>query len=325
LIIKELSLLIKSPLVHLIPCFDTGAVKARQYQKRGDTEGDQRWQKTQYRGIAHYIPSGTYFARIKVRGKLIRRSLKTDAITVAKMRLADLEKEERALAEENVRTTRGKMTFRDAASVLRIRIQASAKLKPRTKAYYSERIDALFRSWPTLPSREMRSITQNEVTGWAARFARDASPTAFNHTVGIMRQVFDIGVEHGARYNNPARAVHRMLERPKELRLPTAEQFNALVDAIDRAGVPHCHESAELARLLAYTGLRKMEAANLHWADVNFERRELIVRGDPEPGTKNRAVRRVPLIPEAGALRQRMEDNRRGDDDEALVAKQAPQ
>jgi hypothetical protein len=41
-----------------------------------------------------YVPSGKYYARIRVSGKLVVKSLKTTRITVAKLRLSDLEKEE---------------------------------------------------------------------------------------------------------------------------------------------------------------------------------------------------------------------------------------
>ncbi len=51
-----------------------------------------RWSKTQYANLIRYNPSGKYFARIRVQGKLILKSLKTDRISVAKLRLADLEK-----------------------------------------------------------------------------------------------------------------------------------------------------------------------------------------------------------------------------------------
>ena len=37
--------------------------------------------------LIRYVPSGTYFARLRVRGKLIRQSLKTDVLSVAKLRL----------------------------------------------------------------------------------------------------------------------------------------------------------------------------------------------------------------------------------------------
>ncbi len=36
------------------------------------------WQKTQYANLIRYVPSGAYFARIRVHGKLIRKSLKTN-------------------------------------------------------------------------------------------------------------------------------------------------------------------------------------------------------------------------------------------------------
>ena len=36
-----------------------------------------KWQKTSYANLVRYIPSGTYYARLRVAGKLIRKSLKT--------------------------------------------------------------------------------------------------------------------------------------------------------------------------------------------------------------------------------------------------------
>jgi hypothetical protein len=40
-----------------------------------DPESD--WQKTPFASLIRFGPSQTYFARIRVKGKLIRRSLKT--------------------------------------------------------------------------------------------------------------------------------------------------------------------------------------------------------------------------------------------------------
>ncbi len=58
-----------------------------------------QWQKTQYSNLIRYVPSGTYFARLRVKGKLILKTLKTDVPSVAKLRLADSEKLERQSAE----------------------------------------------------------------------------------------------------------------------------------------------------------------------------------------------------------------------------------
>ena len=50
---------------------------------------DSRWQKTPVANLVHHVQSSNYYARIRVRGKLIRKSLWTDRISVAKLSLAD--------------------------------------------------------------------------------------------------------------------------------------------------------------------------------------------------------------------------------------------
>ena len=45
------------------------------------------WQKISVPNLIRYNPSGILFARIRVKGKLIRRSLKTKTFTVGKLRL----------------------------------------------------------------------------------------------------------------------------------------------------------------------------------------------------------------------------------------------
>jgi hypothetical protein len=72
------------------------------------------WQKTPITNLIRYVPSGVLFARIRINGKLIRRSLNTKTLTVAKLRLTDLEKIERGNSDLNIAYTEGKMTFGDA-------------------------------------------------------------------------------------------------------------------------------------------------------------------------------------------------------------------
>src|ERR1039458_2500745 len=78
---------------HLILLLYTGAMKRSKSEQPGP------WPKTSYANLIRYVPSGTYFARIRIQGKLIVKSLKTDAISVAKLRLGDLEKGERQNVE----------------------------------------------------------------------------------------------------------------------------------------------------------------------------------------------------------------------------------
>jgi len=63
---------------------------------------------------------------------------------------------------------------------------------------------------------------------------------------------------------------------------------------------------------LAYRGLRvKSEAIWVKWEDIDWERKELIVRGHPETGTKNGEIRRVPLIMDMEKLLSRLKGKAR--------------
>ena len=61
--------------------------------KRDQSEHtESRWQKMPVANLVRHVESGNYYARIRVRGKLIWKSLKTDRISVAKLRLRDFQK-----------------------------------------------------------------------------------------------------------------------------------------------------------------------------------------------------------------------------------------
>ena len=55
---------------------------------------------TRYTNLFRYVPSGMIFARFKTRGKQVRKSLKTANGELAKSKLAELERNERAIAQE---------------------------------------------------------------------------------------------------------------------------------------------------------------------------------------------------------------------------------
>ena len=98
--------------------------------------------------------------------------------------------------------------------------------------------------------------------------------------------------------------------RPKQLTLPSREQFGQLIEAVESAGAWCSADCADLLRGLAFTGCRKGEAAQIEWRDLDFEAGEIVVRGDPETGTKNWTIRRVPMIPNARELFTRMRQKR---------------
>ncbi|MGH7952005.1 MAG: tyrosine-type recombinase/integrase [Limisphaerales bacterium] len=266
---------------------------------QSDRQSD--WQKTSYANLIRYIPSRTYFARLKVKGKLIRRSLKTKTLSVAKLRLADLEKAERKRANSATAVLQGKMTFGDALAVYEHRLQNNPALKPKTKEYYDFRIKALMKLWPNLENMDVSKISPSECESWSATNAKNTSSPSHNLTIGVLRQVFQIAIENGARYDNPALAAKRVKQHTrKQIKLPESDQFEQIIKEIKNSGSGFAKPAADLVQFLAYGGFRKSEAQNISWADCDFKRGKIILRGDPKTGLKARRVgehREVPMIP----------------------------
>jgi integrase len=221
---------------------------------------ESRWQKTPVANLVRHVQSGNYYARIRVRGKLIWKSLKTDRISVAKLRLSDFHKEERQRSDAHIAVARGKMVFSQALETYRGRLTGDHSLKDRRKVYREERISALLRSWPELEVTDVAQISKANCLSWAARFGQKASPSAFNNTVGTLKLVLDIAVEAGARYDNPVVHVKRKKIRQKLLQLPSQDQFLRLVETIRNADGGYGDRCADLVEFLAYSGCRKGEA-----------------------------------------------------------------
>src|SRR2546421_113934 len=107
--------------------------------------------------------------------------------------------------------------------------------------------------------------------------------------------------------------------RGKEITLPATDKFNALIAEMRAAHSRDSQNCADLAEGLAFTGCRKGEASEIEFRDLDFDAGELVVRGDAVTGTKNWEVRRVPLIPDARTLFQRMRRERLAESLDAKV------
>lgn len=261
------------------------------------------WEPTRYPNLFRYVPSGTIFARFKIRGKQVRRSLNTTSVELAKNKLAELERNERSIAENR---RRGKMLFGEALDEYLQARQRDATLKPRTKAYDEQQVVALLKTWPGLRDLDIRRIGKEDCEQWAAKFAERYSPSAYNHTLAILKHTSERAIELGARYDNPARKLKRQAERPKKLILPSNDQFSAFVKEIESGGSGKSQPCADLVRFLTFGGFRKMEADHVLRADLDFNGGHIKVFGDPAHRTKNNEFRSVPMLPEMRELLLRL-------------------
>ncbi len=225
-------------------------------------------------------------------------------------RVADFLREEHRKAQAMDNATSGKLTFGHAAGTFKSRLAAAKDLKPRSKAYRLERLKALLGSWTNLENMDIGKIRKHDCQEWAKRFGKDSSATAFNNTVGTLRMILDIGIEFGACYDNPAKTIGKHRVRPKQLELPSQAKFLELVNHVESIRVGRTRSCANLIRFLAFGGFRKGEAERITWADCDFEKEIIRVKGDAVTGTKNWEVRNVPMIPEMKSLLNKLRAER---------------
>jgi integrase len=276
------------------------------------------WQTTRLQNLVRH-KSGRYYARAFAGGKEVWKSLKTSHFSVAEAKLAEFLKEHRQRRSNGNGEVSPKMTFGQAAAIHLRNLADNLNIKPRTREYWREVLAALVKSWPRLDDTEVRKVTQADCKKWANAYAKSASPTRYNNTLAVLRHVLNIAVETGVIYSNPATAVKRVAVRSKQITLPATDKFNALIVEM-RVG--HGRDSincADLTAGLAFTGCRIGEAREIAWRDVDFDAGEIVVRGDATTGTKNWELRRVPLIPDARVLFQRMRSDRDGESLETKV------
>jgi integrase len=272
------------------------------------------WNKTGKENLVRH-KSGRYYARVSTNGQEVWKSLATSHLSVAQARLAEFLKDHRQRVGNGGggkdSLISAKMTFGKAAESHLRDLDNNVEIKPRTRAYYRERLRALEKSWPNLSTTEIRKITPGDCKDWAGKYGRAAAPTNYNNTVALLRHVFAVAVEAGVIYANPAAVLKRAPLRSKEIALPSSEKFNAMVEEMRKGHGRFSRDCADFVEGLAYTGMRKGEANALEWRDVDFDASEIVVRGDAVTGTKGgEGWRRVPMIPDARALFERLRAER---------------
>jgi hypothetical protein len=80
--------------------------------------------------LLQYVSNGNYYGRIRANGKLIRVSLKTAVWITAKLRLTDLQKDQR----ENINKV-DPPKFREAVDMFTTKLEHEPTLKPQSKKY----------------------------------------------------------------------------------------------------------------------------------------------------------------------------------------------
>jgi len=278
---------------------------------------EKRWERTNVTNLWKLATSGSYYARVKVNGKEKWRSLKTKIFGVAKLRLADFEREERAKGKRSADAAT-QIEGGKCGKLLEIYL-ADMRLATDTKASSKFRTEtaakALLKTWLDFATTDVRHITPLRCKQWArhaqtegTRFVppltkpkilpKGMSPSAFNQTLTVLRNVFALAIKLGLIYTDPSESISRMTPSKKRLVLPTTAQFNKIITTIAGAGARQSKDCADMIKLLAYSGLRLKEATNLTWERIDFDRDMLQVSATGDDTLKTEySERSIPLFP----------------------------
>jgi integrase len=281
------------------------------------------WTRTSVQNLVRH-KTGRYYARLFGNGKESWKSLGTDVLEVAKIKLRDVAGDVEKVVKASAAHERGRMTVGDCAVIFKARLKDGFGLRGRGNTlrrisdssihYREQTLAALFGTWPDLEATDVRKVSTQDVEQWARKFSKAYSATRYNNTLDTLRALLELAIDAGARVGNPAQKVGRVEVKRKSLVLPEPKQFTAFVESIRTAGAWCSKDCADFVQFLAFTGARKEEAANVLWSDVDLVRNRVHLRV-----TKGSRPRYVPLIADAKALLSRMRSERAGEPPSANV------
>jgi integrase len=222
--------------------------------------------------LYRYSTSGTYFARIRVDGKEIKRSLATTDRAIAQRELARFKNEQRQIDR-----SQGKLTL---AQLCDRYLETIQHQKPRTIEGKTCIVSRIKRDWPTGRLTQVGKIKPSDVDLWLASIARRAKrfgAASRNAHLACIKELFALAVRDRIIPFSPATHL-KSAKREKPIRLtPTFEQFKAIIaDVRAQQFNPDATDSADFLEAMGFLGLGQAELSALTRADVDLDAGRII-------------------------------------------------
>ena len=231
--------------------------------------------------------SGTYFARVKLRGKEIKKTLDTKNLATARRKLRDFKRE-----LERLDPDAGQITLKQLADRFEKTIQHFA---PDTIANKVRVLNRVRDTWPGGSNRLVGKIEPSEAAEFLSRYQ---GVPGYNQALETIRAMFGMAEADRMIVRSPVSGMkQRRRETPIRL-TPTLSEFRAIVESIRaQKYADTAEESADFIEFLGLAGLGQAEASALIWADVNLERGQLLTFRQ-----KTRTGFAVPIFPQLRPL-----------------------
>jgi integrase len=301
----------------IVPGTETATTTSMARTKPCKLSSDRKWRSfSDISNLIQYVPTGVFWAKIKVRGKVIRECLHTDVLTTAKLRARDF-----VCSQQSRHAHRGNIiaTMQQARSALEAEIRADYQIADGTKLYYQETLQRIWRLWPQLDRLDPHQITSDQVKAFANRAAAKCGGSVFNNLLLLLRRLF----KTARVVADPSRDLKRKPAAPRVYDIPTPIEFEQIAVSIQSQPGRHGRDAANLARLLALTGCRRGEARALTWGDVDFQQGLISIPRGKQRVAGGGVTTRITTLPMSPALRvllQRMHEEQGAPGPECNVA-----
>lgn len=230
---------------------------------------------------------GTIYLRAKVAGKVVRFSLETSDLRIAKIKRDDHLQALRTAAGK--KDLAGARTLTDVVDLVAKDLDAP-HMKASTRLYYEKLIAILH---ATLPAKAVaRSWGAHDASDWWRKISKKYAAQRANNLLAVIKKVGGKIVECGLQVDNPAAKLKRVPIPKHKMIVPTRGQLEDLIQSIREQVQRFSKESALYVAFLAFSGCRHKEAAAVRWEDVGEDR--IAITGGAT-GTKNREIRHVPI------------------------------
>jgi integrase len=215
--------------------------------------------------------SRTYFAIVWHNGKTRKSSLRTTDKAEAKRKLAEF-----ITDLDKIESDGAKMTVAGLVDRYLATLGTQAPGTTAKKTVMANMIKKAF------GERKAKTITASDVLKWRTslkgiKSAVPLGPNTRNKYVRTLRAIFKLAVDDRLLASSPVAGIKE--ERlPKPIRdTPSMEEFKAIVKSIrEQPWSDTAKESADFVEFTGLAGLGLAETKSLTWADVHFDRNEII-------------------------------------------------
>jgi integrase len=287
---------------------DTNSRKSRRDERLSP---DGKWRSfPKVPNLLQYVNTGLYFARLKVNGKLIRRSLKARTFEEAKLARHDFITKE----SKKRRDAGAPVTFAEARLIYEKEFESDATMADQSRIYRRNCVKRLLKSWPGLDAMKLIAITKDRCKEWrnglAAEKAGNPSPQYFNNILATFKGILKCGwiATDGKNADSPFYEVKRVGISQAPPKLPEPGQFSQIIKTMETSGAGQQQHVADFARFLAFSGCRLSEARKATWADVNLAKGLLTIHNAKIRRQRNYVpTRTIPIMPDMRPLLERLQ------------------